>query len=622
MIILGISAHPCSPSNGVTISIDSNCYVIEVVYPEIYQNMLLTERTLSPGTILERSFNEINFEFLTNVTDPFKYSNPIGGPDLPYLSFNLQIPDFSSVNAFVEYIEYGDEIQLDYPYVPAQDMLETEISDSFSFCDELYNHEVSMYLNPAEVTPPYTFIETTGITVNLKPFIYSPLEQIIKPIHRIRYIVCVSGNETLLDMYNRIINSEELGNEINFYNTYCGDIIASTDIKGNYLIITTPEYADEAETYAQHKRNLGYNAWVNTFDTQYCEEIQQYLIDEYNGRRPRYVLIIGDEDDIPYSSMSPLHLNDPKTDIYYACTNPNYYTGQTILNPTMFVGRWPIHDHYTLRTLMDKSIRYDLIIPESRRIALFTGTGNSSTQDFAYTNLYVEDLITNYVNNNTCIHYDGHLGYNSSTMSSEFEEHDDLMMLYRGHGGEWGFGSPFSLVNMFNLPTNLPYFTFSFCCNTGVSSGLGGLWVTEGDRSLTFYGSPVVTYTNSNNNFSKTMFSGLKDYKNYTIGQFVYLGIARYQSSGGNISTIKSYVLYGDPSLYIYGMEFLGHPVEYMPSRDIETIEQFENSISEEEIFSCSINTILGVPVKIVKGTKVEIDETLDDLEKYYLYYG
>lgn len=624
-----VSAIPvCSPVNGVTISMDTNCYVIEVIPPLCYPNISLNEKILAEHTIYERVFNEVEFGFTPSEINPFSYTQWAGGPAIPFISLNLQIPEFANVESFVEYIEYDNDITLDYPYVPIQNPLETEDIDTIQYNENLYIGDFAIdYLSsPVTISEPYTYRETKGVNVKIKPFIYDAGHHILSPIREIRYIVCVSGNETLLAMYNNTIEQEGFGDAIDYYNTYCNDILVHpNDDKGNFLIITSPEYEYEAETYAQHKNNLGFDACVETYDPSYttATDIRHFLKADFDyvPTRPRHVLIIGDQEEIPYSAGVSNNQNQPLTDIYYACLDNYDVEDEDMLIPDVFVGRWPINSHGDLNYIMNKSINYDLSIPEDRRISLFTGTGDSPDLTFASANKYVYNLIRDYVDHNTCVHYDGALGANSQTMFSEFTDNNDLMMVYRGHGAADRFGSPFSNVQIHNIPDNLPYFTFSIACQTGVPAGHGVHWVNEGGSSVAFYGATVNTYRRSNNELEMCIFDGLKDLRNYTIGELIYKGIGQYflknypQNKYYADLEVRSYVLYGDPSLYIYGMEFPGYPVPYMPSRDWGTHEEIEESISNDEIVSYSIYTPLGIMINTGAGTKTDIKTAIENLE-------
>lgn len=613
------AVHTCSTTPGVTISVDTNCYVIDVIYPACYPNLQFNERILALNTPYERTFSEVDFGYLDPSASPFVNTQWTGGPAIPFLSLNLQIPESAIFEAFIEYIDYDDDIYLNHDYVPTQNYLESDDLDTVQYNSNYYEGDsaVAYLSSPVQISAPYTYMGTTGINVQLKPFTYDSHHKIISPIREIRYIICVSGNESLLDMYNGIIEQEDMGVAINYYNTYCNDILRNPDGgKGNFLIITSPEYEYEAETYAQHKNNLGYNAWVETYDPLYTSavDIRHFLkaYYDYAETRPRYVLIIGDHEVIPYSAGVPDVDTNPLTDIYYACLDHYNIEDETELVPDVFVGRWPISNHNQLQYVMEKSIYYDLIVPENRRVALFTGIEN--TQDVLYSNIYVHNLIWSEIGHVDCVIYYGGWGDNTSTMVSEFSNYRDLMMVYRGHGNVTGFDVPFDGILSVLLPNDLPYFTLSLSCLTGSPNGLGVHWITDGDRSVTFLGATVVTYRDSNTQLEKEIFDGLRDFENYTIGEFIYKGVGKYFMNSKDSLEVRSYVLYGDPSLYIYGMELLGNPVQYMP-RYSDNDNAIDTTLSDDEIYAYNVYNPLGIVIKSDNGTKRDIYETLQELE-------
>lgn len=406
----------------------------------------------------------------------------------------------------------------------------------------------------------------------------------------------MSGNETLLSMYQNTIDNERLAEATNFYNMYCNDIILHPDYKGNYLIITTPEYESEAYMYAQHKENLGYEASTYIFESNYLDAtfIRHYLksLYDYENMRPRFLLIIGNGDSlsIPYSSDNISNL--PPSDIYYSCLENYNIENETTLTPDVFVGRWPVNNHTELQNLISKSIHYDLTIPEQRSVLLFSGTGDTDYLRFSEANNYVKEMIDNEVSNVICTHYDGAEGYHESHVIEEFDE-DLLMFIYRGHGNVNSFGPPLNEISSFNLPNKLPDFTYSFACSTGYPHGLGNYWINVGNKSCSFYGASNLTYRSSNNKLEKSIMNGFKDCKNYTIGELTYKGVANFILAGGSNSDVLPYIVYGDPSLYIYGMDFLGSPVQYIVRKD-----EIENKTTNSSQYFYTIYSSIGIKIK------------------------
>lgn len=178
----------CSPYNGVNIEIDENCYIIDVVYP--------------PFTIVEShrfdNFIEANQAYCYadfNVADDnnyFQYMQWLGGPSMPFISLNLQVPSSSSIQTNIEIIQFSDTFDLNYIYEPYQNIIDTGsvLQDTFVAFDEtLYFH--SELLEPVSISSRYKYMGTDGISIKLKPFLYDYRNSRIYSIHHIRYIVCV-----------------------------------------------------------------------------------------------------------------------------------------------------------------------------------------------------------------------------------------------------------------------------------------------------------------------------------------------------------------------------------------------------------------------------------------------
>ncbi len=620
----GEPENPNEPPMTLSYTVDtvSDCYYIEVEYPcfQIEEIVLPNDTAITAQT-----FNTMVYPGYAYSCNPFDFGTVNGQPELPFLSLNLQIPDGATIEARVENVSYYNDIYLNYQYAPVQDVPETGNYFPLQYDNDYYNGNIgNVWDTSIVVSEPYLIRGTTGTNVQLRPALYFPGGDILRPIRSIAYFICVNnGDVTLSEMHDETLETPSLNDMVNFYDTYKYiDTIVHLEYKGNFLILATEDYEGEAEDYADHKNNLGFNAWVETLDQYMLDSafIRHYIKAwyDYEECRPKFILLIGDE--IPYSAGELNSISNPPTDMYYACVD-EYYTENEIVTPDIYVGRWPVHNTPELEYIMLKSEGYDGIITPNNRMVLFSGTDDDKPwmeQCFVNAIDDVYNIIHDSVSSINAVNYVGRNGFDSDYMRNEFLTHNNSFFVYRGHGAPKHFGTPYQDITMFDLPNNLPYFSFCFGCKLNYPDSLGTAWVNTGDRSCSFYGATVNTFTYRNTPLQINMFRGLEDNKNITIGELVYNGVRKANNIGVEKEGLTAYVLNGDPSLYIYGTRLFGDVLQHSPANG-EKAEDLNNIELKEDIASYALYTISGVLVYSHSGNT---DNIMADIEAQNLPDG
>ena len=158
--------------------------------------------------------------------------------------------------------------------------------------------------------------------------------------------------------------------------------------------------------------------------------------------------------------------------------------------------------------------------------------------------------------------------------------------LYCGHGYNQGMGAPFYFDN-FHVEQSLanssfPYlpFGFGFAClmNNNLSNDcFGKVFTCKTDNGgISYYASTTLSYKNGNNKLSSQVFKQIYDRRyNLHLGHIITHGASKYYSACETSylkkRQIKRYVLFGDPSTYIYGLNMnSGNPGNYAPQHKEE----------------------------------------------------
>lgn len=140
------------------------------------------------------------------------------------------------------------------------------------------------------------------------------------------------------------------------------------------------------------------------------------------------------------------------------------------------------------------------------------------------------------------------------------------MFIYIGHGDTMRICGPywFSYMDVDDFKTSMQDFQpfgFGFSCLLGniyKNNNFARAWLTSTEGGVTFLGSTTTSYADSDRYFSRTLFKQLKNKPDITIGEFVGNGKAKYYNALRGTrrrQQAKKYVLYGDPSLYLFGID-------------------------------------------------------------------
>ena len=550
----------------------------------------------------------------------FDYVEGEGIPNIPFVSLNLQIPNDARYSVRVEDVQYIDiqtgEISssplpynLSYAYLPCQE---------FSSADE-QSHELQFDINEYSkeqfnelytISEPYGALGTQGFTFNIFPFIYLPTRQSVIAIYSAKFVISVDGNTSLTEMMEREVSDMATSQSRAYgYDNYLGttNMSSETTYKGKYLIITTSDaYANALTSYITHKRNIGYNVMLHVQSGGYTNAttLRNYIRSVYNNiiLRPQFVLLVGNYSQIPISYGTYGDVDDPPTDIYYACLEKSTIGTETNFFPEVYIGRWPVNSTSEVTSIANKVISFEQQTSTPRVFELYSGTGTSYTI-FESDNEYAFNKLTD-ISPATVKNIKGSYGYDSNYMLSEFANYNILMMVYNGHGNEYGLGAPYDSIYTTTIPAiyGMPRYLLGLACklNTPQTTAFGSKWIRQGDRTICFYGATVTTNTGSDTYLNKHIFDFFKaQATNMWYSQFMQFAAGKYYNALQNSTRkkeTKKYLFLGDPTTFTLGLySNTGNPrpYSYIHKKDSDPQNGFVLN-DTEEIVSIYIYNPLG----------------------------
>jgi hypothetical protein len=231
----------------------------------------------------------------------------------------------------------------------------------------------------------------------------------------------------------------------------------------------------------------------------------------------------------------------------------------------VFIGRFSVSSTAQLQNIINKSIYMELNLQLLDKKAKFlAGQESSNWMENQFENAH-DDVIddTFEPEGYTC----QKLYQPSTTQAVDAISDNPLFYVYSGHGSTtYMAGGSFSIYSSnINSATNSVFpFVFSFACLTGnfaySSTCIGEDWIRSERGGVTYFGSSVSTYVNSDKAIERKIFGDAFTDEEH-ISAIINLGMKRYWQrfwSWLNRTRtrryMKAYNLLGDPSLNILGI--------------------------------------------------------------------
>ncbi len=436
-----------------------------------------------------------------------------GEPLLPSYGQSIPVPADTKAKVIVDSSK-TKEMDGEYTVLPVQypkiDSNEGVIELPFVKNDDTYNQKDCLNQNPVSILEKMTVKGQRYVQV-----VYSPIS------------VCPSTGKmivtTEVEWHVSFTNpdGEEYQPESEAFNLISSEDNESEtdplkDVGAKYLILVHDELFQSAKSLAQWKYQKGLKtAIVKTSEIDNdgnqngasAQEIRSYLLNAYQkwGVRPEYIMLIGDLNKIPGSSIVGHQYLDEEfpTDLYYSTLDGSDY------QPDVMIGRFVCSNEMECNNLVTKSLKYQLdpdlsseywqnvlIAAEfegnadgvEERVFVETAEVHSTywaNKGYNVNRVYQSNTSsTNYYHNvNSIMHENGSIynpkpqfiGSDDQAVSTIMDQINKgtFLMLHRGHGTLSGWITPQFTFNEVDALTNedkLPVI-FSLNCSTGTMDG-------------------------------------------------------------------------------------------------------------------------------------------------------
>ncbi len=645
----------------ITLSIYDYKYVIDYETPKYRiaeQTVAKSDltNTISPAT---QNFLRTNlkgdyvFSHLEIDDDNYNKLDSVGYPEFLYRQLELIIPNWvDKIQVEVSNVKRR-KVPLPKPYMPSlhispsENIYSLELGE-FYFPNSTLNATTNVIIDPNEPRPqyekwytisePYGFVATKGISFCIYPMnqtIYNPIGEILeRATFTINLASSNLGGISLKNLIQEYLSGTHYQGVMDYYDSFSGlDWTKKEADKGNYAILTIPKYFKALEEFIAYKRSIGYN--VDFYDiTEYANDAQRlrniiralYQFDEY---RPRFILIVGNPNEIIYSAGTPQSTDDPPTDLYYSCVEfPTIAEERRRnLNPDIYVGRWNVNNEEEVKNITKKTIKTENGLyhtgNHNREVIMFSGDEKYFWGDIERINKQISKVWL------PTVTYDGRNAKREdmiNELNTVIDDKTPFMLIYSGHGNYNVIGPPYNLEyddikNDVIRNSSFYYqpFVFAMACLTNDYSEIDnmgrGFTSISMEGGVTFFGSTVNSYTNPDRASFIQIFKKLRTKANYHIADFTAWGMGSYYS-GAKTRTrrrqVEKYNLIGDPSLRIYGVALKdGNVGSYAlkPHTDSTTLQEPESAYKEADETLIEVSPTIAkdiITISATSGIKIQ----------------
>ena len=549
------------------------------------------------------------------IDDEFGIIDSMGLPELPQLTFDLNVP-YNAVDFKIEIVSTNTtKIGIDKKIMPSQDGIDKENSVfSFSMNNKYYRSSGDFCNYYIEYNESFIVFGEQGINITIFPFIYHPNQDSITVLNNAIFAISYTTDGRASEGYYSETKESYLNSLFKNYEIDNSKVIAQEI----YLMITPPEYESTLTYFANYKRNIGYDVKVVTTTTTgiTSSSIKNYIKTQYNSTstRPTFVLLVGDVDKIPAyeGNASGNSKNNPITDLGYSLL-----AGSDNL-ADVFLGRFSVFDVAELKNIINKTIYMEMNIHRFTKKAKFLAGSDNS-----WCSTYMKNQFKkahNYVIPYSFIP----LGYNcqklyqpNNNQAINAFNDNPLFYIYSGHGSQTSINE-FSFQKVFSNATNTIFpFVFSFACLSGDYAYpnepcIGELLIRAKDKSaVAYFGCSVNSQTNTDVAIEKKIFGDSFKKDNQKLSAIINTGMRRFTYVIGIRKKIKNiylkaYNLLGDPSFNTRGIgcrqDFVfNHPEVF--KKEAKVTYRADNLIQNNNSFIVEN----GADVKLMAGNSVRL---------------
>ncbi len=497
-----------------------------------------------------------------------------GFPELPKVSRSIIIPGKTKLNIRILSAEYK-EVKL--PVRPSRGILPRTINPDdvpYTF-SSVYSEDAYYPVSRYKPGNPYMIRDVRGGVIDLYPFAYNPVREILRIYTSLMIEINLSGkNNSNTEIHiNRYFEPLLRNHFINYQDNMNSQRYQPVIDTGRMLVICYDDFLDEIQPFVNFKNNRGMptDAVSMSVVGSTASDIQTYIQNYYtNDNSLTFVVLVGDHTQVPSLSVGGGG-SDPSFSLVSG--SDNY--------PDIIIGRFSATDASQVSTMVNRSIAYENMPAQNWfhhgiGIASADGTGDGDDGEWDWEHLRnIRTDLMGYHYTSVAELYEGSQGGEdapgnpNSGMVSTLVNAGVSIVNYTGHGSttSWsttGFSN--SNVNALVNDSMLP-FIFSVACVNGNFTGstcFAETWLRATNSStgeptgaIGFYGSSINQDWDPPMEAQDEFNDLLVNEDNITFGALCYNGscsmMDKYGSENGSsgANMFLTWHIFGDPSISV-----------------------------------------------------------------------
>ncbi|QZE15621.1 T9SS type A sorting domain-containing protein [Halosquirtibacter laminarini] len=290
--------------------------------------------------------------------DGLNMSTKVGAPSLPIKSDYFLASKGESISIEMGNLTYCDYEGVDiYPALEQARDTEGAPEPEFEKDREIYEKDAFFPKNIVSISTDQQMRSARILKVNVSPVQYNPKRKILRVYSNLTYKFhrqndAISLNESdavASQLKGMAINGEDVIPIANIPNMANGN-------NKDYILVTTERFRAQAERFASWKACMGHSVEVVSKDTWTVEEVEEAVHSRYHSwnEKPKYLLIIGDYEDVPARKFEATDGDDFYSDLSYVCMD-----GAADFTPDMAKGRLSVSSVNEAKVVVDKIINYE-----------------------------------------------------------------------------------------------------------------------------------------------------------------------------------------------------------------------------------------------------------------------
>ncbi len=506
---------------------------------------------------------------------PGYFSNmDIGKPQVPAIIELIQVPNDATVS--VSITGYTEEGLPGYHVYPFQELLaEDETTDGLEYDEAFYAVDQVYPAVTTEVGDPAIYRDIRVVKLTVYPIRQNAAtgELTMYPDITVRLEYTPGGKSNVLSPTTRaatptydklyrqsVINYENHPLQVEGEDSY--EKLTAYD----FLIIAKDAYVDNMAPLVSWKNSQGLSTQIVSMTTvgSTVADVKDYISQEYTDNGIQYVLLIGNEYDIPFYTGYLYGGSAIYSDYYYTLLS-----GSDNL-PEIAVGRFCVHSEADVDNMVGKTVMYEHNPPAGdwHDKALLIANAQDAPYKYQGCKEEIRTATYNFMTPDFTTAY----GALSSVGGDEATNADVTAAInsgyrvvnYRGHGSttSWSYwnylSESYTNTNVAGLSNgDLTPVIFSIACvNNQVqisTNCFGEAWTLSTDGAVAFLGANRPSATTANHTYDKRIFKAVYDENVNRTGDVSNLGaitiINQFGTSG--LNNARMYFWMGDPSLNI-----------------------------------------------------------------------